>query len=125
MRNDALPSIASESPRSCGGERSRRQASCSLATSKRREQSPSCVSRCSTGPEGASMTALITETPTSRTANTLDRKTLWLWAASFLGLPIGGYVAHLIVGPIDATWVAVAAGAITGAIVGAAQWFAL
>src|SRR5215210_7286275 len=71
------------------------------------------------------MTALVTERPTSRTANTLDRKTLWLWAASFLGLPIGGYVAHLIVGPIDATWVAVAAGAITGAIVGAAQWFAL
>lgn len=71
------------------------------------------------------MTALVTEPPPLRTANALDRKTLWLWMASFLGLPIGGYVAHLIVGPIDGTWVAVAAGAITGAIVGAAQWFAL
>ena len=71
------------------------------------------------------MTALLTETPTARSANALDRKTLWLWAASFLGLPIGGYIAHLIVGPVDATWVAVAAGAITGAIVGAGQWLAL
>jgi len=47
------------------------------------------------------------------------------WCLSFVGFPIGGLVAEAIVGPIDEVWSAVIAGAIAGAAIGAAQWFAL
>lgn len=50
----------------------------------------------------------------------------WLfWALAFLGFPIGGLFSNIIVGPITTTVRAVMAGAITGAIVGLAQWFVL
>lgn len=54
-----------------------------------------------------------------------DSKTALLWAITCLSLPIGGYVAWLVVGPIDEAWVAVAAGAIAGALIGVGQWLAL
>lgn len=47
------------------------------------------------------------------------------WCGSFIGFPIGGLVSRAVVGPIDEVWTAVAAGAITGAFVGAAQWLSL
>ena len=52
-------------------------------------------------------------------------KDLAWWCLSFVGFPIGGLVAEAIVGPIDEVWSAVIAGAIAGAAIGAAQWFAL
>ena len=51
---------------------------------------------------------------------------MWLWPVSILiGFPIGGYVADLIVDGVDSVGAAMAAGLITGAIIGAAEWFAL
>jgi hypothetical protein len=51
---------------------------------------------------------------------------MWLWPVSILiGFPIGGYVADLIVDGVDSVGAAIAAGLITGAIIGAAEWFAL
>ena len=51
---------------------------------------------------------------------------MWLWPVSILvGFPIGGYVADLVVDGVDSMGAAVAAGLITGAIIGAAEWFAL
>jgi hypothetical protein len=51
---------------------------------------------------------------------------LWLWPVSILiGFPIGGYVADLVIGGVDSVGPAIAAGLITGAIIGAAEWFAL
>jgi hypothetical protein len=51
---------------------------------------------------------------------------IWLWPVSILvGFPIGGYVADLIVDGVDSVGAAIAAGLITGAIIGAAEWFAL
>jgi len=51
---------------------------------------------------------------------------IWLWPVSILiGLPIGGYVADLVVDGVDSVGAAMAAGLITGAIIGAAEWFAL
>jgi hypothetical protein len=51
---------------------------------------------------------------------------MWLWPVSILiGFPIGGYVADLVVDGVDSIGAAVAAGLITGAIIGAAEWFAL
>lgn len=52
-------------------------------------------------------------------------KDLAWWCLSFVGFPIGGLVAEAIVGPIDGVWSAVITGAIAGAAIGAAQWFAL
>lgn len=50
----------------------------------------------------------------------------WLfWALAFLGFPIGGLLSNIIVGPVTTSVRATIAGAITGAIVGLAQWFVL
>ncbi|HEY6568248.1 MAG TPA: hypothetical protein VI341_12095 [Actinomycetota bacterium] len=62
---------------------------------------------------------------TSTTARSFSGKELAWWCASFFGFPVGGLVAEAIVGPIDAIWVAVAAGAIAGLAIGTAQWLVL
>jgi hypothetical protein len=51
---------------------------------------------------------------------------MWLWPLSILiGFPIGGYVADLVVDGVDSMGAAIVAGLIAGAIIGAAEWFAL
>ncbi|GAA2663459.1 hypothetical protein GCM10010307_83720 [Streptomyces vastus] len=51
---------------------------------------------------------------------------MWLWPVAILvGFPIGGLVADLVVGGVDSVGAALAAGLIAGAIIGAAEWFAL
>lgn len=51
---------------------------------------------------------------------------LWLWPVAILvGFPIGGYAADLVVDGVDSVGAALAEGLIAGAIIGAAQWFAL
>jgi hypothetical protein len=47
------------------------------------------------------------------------------WLPSFVGFPIGGLLAHLIVGPIDGIAAALGGGAISGIILGAAQAWGL
>jgi hypothetical protein len=50
----------------------------------------------------------------------------WLaWAAAFLGFPIGGAAATLLVGPIESVGAAVIAGALAGGVIGGAQWLVL
>jgi hypothetical protein len=44
---------------------------------------------------------------------------------AFLGFPIGGYLAYLLVGPITTPVQAALAGAITGAVLGLVQWAVL
>ena len=54
------------------------------------------------------------------------RRLRWAWpVAVLLGFPIGGYAASLIVGKIDNLGAALLGGLIAGAIIGAAQWWAL
>ncbi len=60
----------------------------------------------------------------------VTRSRSWLrtalrWMPTFLGFPIGGYAAHLIVGPVDAVAPAIAGGAISGTILGFAQWLGM
>jgi hypothetical protein len=62
---------------------------------------------------------------TSTGMRPLRGKDVAWWCLTFLGFPVGGLVAEAIVGPIDAVWVAVAAGAIAGMAIGAAQWLVL
>lgn len=47
------------------------------------------------------------------------------WMPSFVGFPIGGLLAHAIVGPIDSIGAALAGGAISGIVLGAAQAWGL
>ncbi len=51
---------------------------------------------------------------------------MWLWPLSVLvAVPIGGYVADLVVDGVESVGAALAAGLIAGALIGAAEWFAL
>ncbi|GIF46392.1 hypothetical protein DFJ67_4951 [Asanoa ferruginea] len=47
------------------------------------------------------------------------------WLVSFLGFPLGGFLADLLFGPVDGPLPAVLGGLITGAVLGAAQAWAL
>jgi len=51
---------------------------------------------------------------------------MWLWVVAILvSLPIGGYLADLVVNGVDSVGTALAGGLIVGALIGAAQWFVL
>jgi hypothetical protein len=54
------------------------------------------------------------------------RRISWLWPVSILvSLPIGGYIADLVVDGVDSVGAAITGGLIVGAVSGAAEWFAL
>ena len=51
---------------------------------------------------------------------------LWLWPVAVLvSLPIGGLIADLAVDGVDSVGTALVGGLIVGAVIGAAEWFAL
>jgi hypothetical protein len=51
---------------------------------------------------------------------------LWVWPVAILvGFPIGGYLADLVVNGVNSVGTALVGGLITGAIIGAAESFAL
>jgi hypothetical protein len=55
-----------------------------------------------------------------------SRRISWLWPVAILiSLPIGGYIADLVVDGVDSVGAALAGGLIVGAVIGAAEWFAL
>jgi hypothetical protein len=57
---------------------------------------------------------------------TLSRPRLWAWPlAILLSLPIGGYIADLVINGVDSVGTALAGGLIAGSIIGAAGWFVL
>jgi hypothetical protein len=57
---------------------------------------------------------------------TTTARRMWLWPVSILiGFPIGGFLADVVVDGVDSVGAAIAAGLIAGAIIGAAEWFAL
>jgi hypothetical protein len=51
--------------------------------------------------------------------------TLTRWLPTFAAFPVGGYIAYLIVGPLEGPLTGAAAGLLAGAVIGAAQWLAL
>jgi hypothetical protein len=62
---------------------------------------------------------------TKRTTNGPARRT-WLWPVAILvSFPIGGLIADLVVDGVDSVGAALVGGLIVGAIIGAAEWFAL
>jgi hypothetical protein len=57
---------------------------------------------------------------------TSTARRMWLWPVAILvSLPIGGYIADLVVDGVDSVGAALAGGLIAGAIIGAAEWFPL
>ena len=51
---------------------------------------------------------------------------LWLWpVAILLSLPIGGFIADLVINGVDSVGTALAGGLIAGSIIGAAGWYVL
>lgn len=53
-------------------------------------------------------------------------KTFFKWAGlCILGIPIGGYLGNIVAGPVDSVTSALLGGALTGAVVGFAQWLLL
>ncbi|HEY7594463.1 MAG TPA: hypothetical protein VH969_15035 [Actinophytocola sp.] len=57
---------------------------------------------------------------------TSTARATWLWIVAVLvGFPVGGGVADLLVDGVDSVGAALAAGLVAGAIIGAAEWFAL
>jgi hypothetical protein len=49
---------------------------------------------------------------------------LW-WMLAFLGFPLGGELALLVVGPVEGAASGAVGGALAGAVIGAAQWLVL
>ena len=51
---------------------------------------------------------------------------IWLWpVAMLLSLPIGGFIADLVINGVDSVGTALAGGLIAGAVIGTAGWFVL
>jgi hypothetical protein len=53
------------------------------------------------------------------------RRFLLWWMLAFLGFPIGGLLAFVLVGSVDGAVSGALGGALAGAVIGAAQWSAL
>jgi hypothetical protein len=72
------------------------------------------------------MTSLSHASSSPVTPATSSRPRIWAWPlAILLSLPIGGYVADLVINGVDSVGTALTGGLIAGAIIGAAGWFAL
>ncbi len=55
----------------------------------------------------------------------LNVRTVAQWMVTFLGFPLGGFAAELLVGPVDGPRAALLGGLLTGAILGAVQVWGL
>lgn len=53
------------------------------------------------------------------------QRTVLRWILSFAGFPIGGLLSEVVVGPVNSGGAAFVGGALTGLVVGSAQWLAL
>lgn len=71
------------------------------------------------------MSASITNTTSStEVQSTSWMKIVWRWMPTFLGFPLGGLLAELV-GHVDDLGAAIGGGAISGAILGLAQWLGM
>ena len=72
------------------------------------------------------MSSLTQSSSAAATPGTPARPPVWAWPlASLLGFPIGGWIASLVVGPVDSVGAALAGGLLAGVVIGAAQWLVL
>ena len=71
------------------------------------------------------MTDLRTASPQPPTTRAAWRRTVLRWLVSFVGFPLGGLAAIVLTGPVDSLTAALGGGLVTGAVLGAAQAWAL
>src|SRR3954453_9558249 len=64
---------------------------------------------------------LLETVPSSAPTRSPRRRAVAVWMLTFLGFPLGGFLADVLAGPIDSLRAAVAGGLITGSVIGAAQ----
>jgi len=64
-------------------------------------------------------------TPSTTTTRHPSLRTTARWMVSFLGFPLGGFAATLVVGAVDNLTAALIGGLITGTILGVAQSWAM
>ncbi len=69
------------------------------------------------------MSHVTTAPPTAQTPTTA--RTFARWMVSFVGFPLGGFVALILTDPVDSVRNALVGGLITGAVLGAVQAWAL
>lgn len=82
---------------------------------------PDEASKAADDPRAAPSQAVETDGDSKETA-----RRLWLWpVAILLSLPIGGFIADLVVNGVDSVGTALAGGLIAGSIIGAAGWYVL
>jgi hypothetical protein len=62
---------------------------------------------------------------TSPAATSTGRRSLGRWMLTFLGFPVGGWIGTTLVGRVDDLGAAAVGGLVSGAIIGAAQAWAL
>ena len=62
---------------------------------------------------------------TSRDGTATWQRSALRWLPTFLGFPLGGFAAELIVGPVDGLVAALLGGAITGVVLGTVQAWAM
>lgn len=67
----------------------------------------------------------LTTTPSPPTIRTSWQRTAARWMITFVGFPLGGLLASLVVGPVDSPMAAILGGLLTGLVLGAAQWWGL
>jgi hypothetical protein len=61
----------------------------------------------------------------SAAATTTTPRIIGRWMISFAGFPLGGFLALILIGPVDSTTSALAGGLITGAVLGLVQAWAI
>lgn len=66
-----------------------------------------------------------TDTKDTNTNTNTWKRTALLWLPTFAGFPLGGLIAKLTTGHVDAVAPALGGGAISGAVLGLAQWIAI
>lgn len=67
----------------------------------------------------------LTTTPSTTTARYSSLRAAARWMVTFVGFPLGGFAAMLLVGPVDSPWAAVVGGLITGLAIGVAQFLGM
>jgi hypothetical protein len=72
--------------------------------------------------QGTAAPSVAADSNESRTAGW--RFFMW-WILAFLGFPLGGFLAFMVVSPVEGAISGALGGALAGAVIGAAQWLAL
>ena len=63
----------------------------------------------------------VTTIPSAADPRQRRLRTTGRWMLTFVGFPLGGYAAFLLLGPVDNPWIALLGGLLTGAAIGVSQ----